>query len=110
MWQDCQAKSRLKEGPPSDLGTGQIFFFPELILQRGNCVLHTSSGCAGADLPQGHRDAETGSLKGDSELLRVIRPETHGWAALDELRDGCLQKLGQGRSTLSCMCGGPNTN
>ena len=69
MWQDCQAKSRLKEGPPSDLGTGQIFFFPELILQRGNCVLHTSSGCAGADLPQGHRDAETGSLKGDSELL-----------------------------------------
>lgn len=49
MRQDCQAKSRSKEGLPSDLGTGQIFFILELILHgvgvggEGPCVTHSSA-------------------------------------------------------------------
>ena len=80
----------MKEGPPSDLGTGQIFFFPELSLQRQGCILHIRNGCAGADSPQCHRNADAGSVKGDSELLSESEKNlTHtvGWA-LGELRDG----------------------
>lgn len=39
-------------------------------------------------IPQRHSNAETGSVKWDSELLsQNEKPKMHGWVVLDELSD-----------------------